>query len=102
MRFAIISDIHGNLAALEAVVADIDAQAVKGRQMTSWPSLQADLRNAGALWRDEEVVVDGSLVTSRKPDDIPAFNDAFLNLLTKAWACWCAVDKHGPAGIIGA
>lgn len=62
----------------------IDAQAVKGKQMTSWPSLQADLRNAGALWRDEEVVVDGSLVTSRKPDDIPAFNDAFLNVLSKA------------------
>lgn len=60
----------------------IDAEAVKGKQMTSWPSLQADLRNAGALWRDEEVVVDGGLVTSRKPDDIPAFNEAFLRVLT--------------------
>ena len=42
--------------------------------MTSWPSLQTDLRNAGAEWVDEEVVVDSGLVTSRKPDDIPAFN----------------------------
>ena len=64
----------------------IDAQAVSGKQMTSWPSLQADLRNAGAVWRDEEVVVDGNLVTSRKPDDIPAFNQAFLAVLMKAKA----------------
>ena len=62
----------------------IDAEAVKGRQMTSWPSLQADLRTAGAVWRDETVVVDGNLVTSRKPDDIPAFNEAFLAVLTQA------------------
>jgi protease I len=48
--------------------------------MTSWPSLQTDLRNAGADWVDEEVVVDGKLVTSRKPDDLPAFNDAMLEL----------------------
>ena len=64
----------------------IDAEAVKGKQMTSWPSLQADLRNAGAVWRDEKVVVDGNLVTSRKPDDIPAFNEAFLAVLTQARA----------------
>jgi len=52
----------------------IQAGAVKGRTMTSWPSLQTDLRNAGATWVDEEVVVDQGLVTSRAPDDIPAFN----------------------------
>lgn len=52
----------------------IEAGAVKGRRMTSWPSLQTDLRNAGADWVDEEVVVDNGLVTSRKPDDLPAFN----------------------------
>jgi protease I len=52
----------------------IEAGAVKGRRMTSWPSLQTDLRNAGASWVDEQVVVDNGLVTSRKPDDIPAFN----------------------------
>ena len=52
----------------------IDAGGVRGRRMTSWPSLQADLRNAGANWVDQEVVTDNGLVTSRKPDDIPAFN----------------------------
>jgi protease I len=52
----------------------IEAGAVKGRQVTSWPSLQTDLRNAGAEWVDREVVVDRGLVTSRKPADIPAFN----------------------------
>ncbi|HET9680341.1 MAG TPA: type 1 glutamine amidotransferase domain-containing protein [Gammaproteobacteria bacterium] len=51
----------------------INAGVVKGKRMTSWPSLEADLTNAGAQWVDEEVVVDQGLVTSRKPDDIPAF-----------------------------
>ena len=50
-----------------------EADVVKGRKVTSWPSLQTDLRNAGATWVDEEVVVDNGLVTSRKPDDLPAF-----------------------------
>lgn len=58
----------------------INAGMVKGRKMTSWPSLQTDLRNAGANWVDEECVVDGNLVTSRKPDDIPAFNAAMVKL----------------------
>jgi len=52
----------------------IETGAVKGRRMTSWPSLKTDLTNAGASWVDEQVVVDRGLVTSRKPDDIPAFN----------------------------
>lgn len=52
----------------------IEAGGVSGRKVTSWPSLQTDLRNAGAQWVDQEVVVDNGLVTSRKPDDIPAFN----------------------------
>ena len=51
----------------------IEADVVRGRTMTSWPSLQTDLRNAGASWVDEEVVVDAGLVTSRKPDDLKAF-----------------------------
>ncbi len=51
----------------------IEADAVSGRKLTSWPSLQTDLRNAGAEWVDEEVVVDQGLVTSRNPDDLPAF-----------------------------
>jgi protease I len=54
----------------------IDAGVAEGKHMTSWPTLKTDLRNAGAEWTDEKVVVDGKLVTSRKPDDIPAFNDA--------------------------
>jgi protease I len=60
----------------------IDAGVAKAKHMTSWPSLQVDLRNAGAEWTDDEVVVDGRLVTSRKPADLPAFNDAFLKELT--------------------
>jgi protease I len=51
----------------------IEADVVRGRTLTSWPSLQTDLRNAGAEWVDEEVVVDSGLVTSRKPDDLKAF-----------------------------
>jgi protease I len=51
----------------------IEADVVRGRTVTSWPSLQTDLRNAGARWVDEEVVVDQGLVTSRNPDDLPAF-----------------------------
>jgi protease I len=51
----------------------IEADVVRGRTLTSWPSLQTDLRNAGATWVDEEVHVDRGLVTSRKPDDLPAF-----------------------------
>lgn len=51
----------------------IEADVVRGRRMTSWPSLQTDLRNAGAEWVDEECVVDSGLVSSRKPDDLPAF-----------------------------
>jgi protease I len=57
-----------------------EADVVSGKRMTSWPSLRTDLRNAGAEWVDEEVVVDGRLVTSRKPDDLPAFNEAMLEL----------------------
>jgi deglycase len=57
-----------------------EADVLRGKRMTSWPSLQTDLRNAGAEWVDEEVVVDGRLVTSRKPDDLPAFNEAMLEV----------------------
>jgi protease I len=52
----------------------IETGVVRGRRMTSWPSLKTDLRNAGAQWVDQEVVIDHGLVTSRKPDDLPAFN----------------------------
>jgi protease I len=61
----------------------IEAGVVRGRTLTSFPSLQTDLRNAGANWVDEEVVVDGNLFTSRKPDDIPAFNRELTKLLAQ-------------------
>jgi protease I len=56
----------------------IEADVVDGRTVTSWPSLETDLRNAGAEWVDEEVHVDAGLVTSRKPDDLPAFCDKMV------------------------
>jgi protease I len=62
----------------------IDAGIASARHLTSWPSLKRDLTNAGAEWTDDEVVVDARLVTSRKPDDLPAFNDALLKELLMA------------------
>lgn len=61
----------------------INAQAVKGRTVTSWPSIKEDLINAGANWLDKEAVDDGNLVTSRKPSDIPAFNARMLQVFAK-------------------
>jgi protease I len=60
----------------------IDAGIAQAKHMTSWPTLKNDLCNAGAEWTDERVVVDGKLITSRKPDDIPAFNEAIFKELT--------------------
>jgi protease I len=68
----------------------IEAGAVKGRRLTSWPSLKTDLTNAGASWFDQEVIVDRGLVTSRKPDDIPAFNRKMIEEF--------AEGVHDPAG----
>jgi len=62
----------------------IDAGGVKGRKMTSWPSLRTDLQNAGAKWVDQDVVVDQNMVTSRKPDDLPAFNREMTKLFELA------------------
>jgi protease I len=59
----------------------IDAGVARASHLTSWPSLQTDLRNAGAEWTDDAVVVDGRLITSRKPDDLPAFNDALARAI---------------------
>ena len=61
----------------------IEAEAVKGRKVTSWPSLKTDLENAGATWVDEQTVVDGNLLTSRNPDDIPAFIEAAIALFAR-------------------
>ena len=62
----------------------IETGKLRGRRLASWPSLQTDIENAGAQWVDAEVVVDGNLVTSRKPDDIPAFNRAVIALFGRA------------------
>ena len=64
---------------------------VQGRRLTSYHTLQTDLKNAGAQWSDEEVVVDQNLITSRKPDDIPAFNRALIEKLGGA-----AVPERRP------
>ncbi|HET6693501.1 MAG TPA: type 1 glutamine amidotransferase domain-containing protein [Streptomyces sp.] len=65
----------------------VEADVVRGRKLTSWPSLQTDLRNAGAEWHDQKVVVDGNLITSRNPHDLPAFTGQLLESLA-----------HGAAG----
>lgn len=62
----------------------IEAGGAKGRTMTSWPSLKSDIQNAGGKWVDREAVVDGNLVTSRNPQDIPAFNREVVKLLRTA------------------
>jgi len=59
----------------------IEADLVRGKQVTSWPSVRRDLENAGAVWVDREVVIDDPLITSRKPDDLGAFSDALLSAL---------------------
>jgi protease I len=61
----------------------LEAGAVRGRTMTSWPSLKTDLKNAGASWVDKEVVNDQGVVTSRRPDDIPAFNREMIRLFSE-------------------
>lgn len=68
----------------------IEAGAVRGRKLTSWPTLKTDLKNAGANWVDQEVVVDRGLVTSRKPADIPAFNEKMVEEF--------AASRHAAAG----
>ena len=59
----------------------ISAEVVKGRRVTSWPSVAVDLRNAGAIWVDQAVVRDGNIITSRKPADLPQFNEAIIEAL---------------------
>jgi protease I len=67
----------------------VEADVLKGRTVTSWPSIRTDVRNAGAHWVDEEVVTDGNLTTSRKPDDLPAFNERLTQQIGES--------KHTPA-----
>ena len=73
----------------------IEADIVRGRTVTSWPSLKTDLRNAGASWVDKEVVVDNGLVTSRKPDDIPAFNEKMIEEFTEGIHAHAGTTRRG-------
>ena len=70
----------------------IEADVVRGKRLTSWPSVRTDVRNAGGDWVDEEVVVDGNLITSRKPDDLPAFNSALLEAVNHGVSSAAAVS----------
>jgi protease I len=72
----------------------VEAGLVKGRKLTSWPSLQTDIRNAGGKWEDSKVVVEPGLVTSRKPADIPAFNEKVIEEFSKNRQ---ATEKHRTA-----
>ncbi|HEX4750829.1 MAG TPA: type 1 glutamine amidotransferase domain-containing protein [Bryobacteraceae bacterium] len=72
-------DAHKPVAAIcHAPWMLVEADVVRGRKLTSWPSLKTDIRNAGGEWTDQQVVTDQGLVTSRKPDDIPAFNKKMI------------------------
>jgi protease I len=71
----------------------VEAGVVRGRTLTSWPSLQTDIRNAGGKWVDEEVVNENGLVTSRKPDDIPAFNREMIALFAKGEGEACTRER---------
>jgi protease I len=72
----------------------VEADVVRGKRMTSYPSLRTDLKNAGAQWVDQEVVVDGNLITSRWPEDLPAFNRALIEKLGSAPA---RVERPRPS-----
>ena len=64
----------------------VETGAVRGRTVTSWPSLKTDIQNAGGTWVDEQVILSNGIVTSRKPDDIPAFNKEMIELFSKGTA----------------
>lgn len=77
----------------------VSSGLVKGRTMTSWPTLQDDIRNAGGQWVDQEVVIDGNWVSSRKPDDIPAFNQALIDLLKSRTGAHLRGTQNQQTGI---
>ncbi len=71
----------------------VEADVVRGRRLTSYPSVQTDIRNAGGEWVDEQVVVDGNLITSRNPGDIPAFISALLEAVNHGVSSAAALDE---------
>lgn len=76
----------------------VEAGVARGRRLTSWPTLATDIRNAGGEWVDEEVCVDGNLVTSRKPDDIPAFDREAIALFERAGEAASARGRGSGTG----
>jgi protease I len=76
----------------------VEAGVLKKRTLTSWPSVRTDIRNAGGHWVDEEVVTDGNLTTSRKPDDLPAFNERLIRELSQGKPSRTAEEKK-PARV---
>ena len=80
----------------------IDAGVVEGRTLTSWPAIQTDVKNAGGTWVDEEVVVDNGLVTSRKPDDIPAFNKKMIEEFAEGKHAGQSASVGGPTAAVPA
>jgi protease I len=75
----------------------VEAGVARGRRLTSWPTLQTDIRNAGGEWVDEEVVVDDGIVTSRKPDDIPAFNEKMIEEFCEGRHAQSQTEQEGCA-----
>jgi protease I len=91
MRHAMVDLVRDAMAAGKPVAAIchgaqllISADALKGRTLTCWPSIAVDVKNAGGLYVDKPVVEDGNLITSRKPDDVPLFNEAIVRALARA------------------
>jgi protease I len=77
----------------------VEADLVRGRKLTSWPSLRTDIGNAGGAWQDSEAVVDHGLITSRKPDDIPAFNRSLIEEFARAMSKPMAAGRtRGQSG----
>src|SRR4029453_15352740 len=100
MRHAMVDLARDTMAAGKPVAAIchgpqvlISANALRGRTLTCWPSIAIDVKNAGGLYVDKPVVEDGNLITSRKPDDVPAFSDAIIRALAKVHAEWGGVGQ---------
>ena len=79
----------------------VSAGLVQGRTMTSWPTLEREIRDAGGNWVDQEVVVDGNMVSSRRPDDLPAFNARLLELLSARFRTSVRGTSDGKASSVG-
>ncbi len=79
----------------------VEAGLVRGKTVTSWPSLRTDIANAGGQWVDQQVAVDDGLVTSRKPDDIPAFNEQMITLFAAGTAGWGGEKQSASSTGVG-